>query len=371
MRSARKSSTPFSIFSAIVVSFLLLPKPSFAFVVTHQIRPNSAFEVSALSNSCSTILGLSSPTPCNPALFAVSDSQGINVNLVGKSNGNSIDNGYDLIFKPVSEDLIRRLFQERNFNSFSLNSDLVFRTNLFELSYSPYFLLADIFIYNPAFPEISLNLINRESLRFTTGLMLYQKGDRRLSWGTSLFYYKHEHHNTNFTLLQLASGKPEDLIKFSSVSGVADDMGLFFEDKSWFIPRFSMQAKNIGSRVRTDRNLTSSYNRQTNRFLFEPYSSVGVGKYFLTSFGAFDFNLEFFSDKYFTSFEREFITIAARYSLRLFSLYGAYSARYQNIGVRFDSQYFNVGIFYAREVDIGTYQGNPDRSIYTGIGVSL
>ncbi|MGZ3653576.1 MAG: hypothetical protein ACXWSC_20675 [Bdellovibrionota bacterium] len=372
MKSAKKSLASYLISSAsAIAASLAFSAPALAFVVTHQVRPNSNFDAAALSNSCSTIPSLSSPTQCNPALFPVSENQGISVNLVGKSNGNSIDNGYDLIFKPVSEDLLRRLFQQRNFNSFSLSTDIVFKTKLFELSYSPYYLFADIFIYNPAFPEISLNLVNRETLRLSSGTMLFEKDSRRLSFGASVFYYKHEYDNTNFSLLDLTSVKPGDLIKFSAVSGVAGDVGLFFEEKSWPISRFAVQVKNVGSKISTDPDKASSYYQQTNRFLFEPYSSVGIGKSFLTNAGEFNLNAELFSNKYFTSFEPGFATIAARYSIRLFSLLGAYSARYQNIGVRFDSQFFNVGLFYTREVDIGSYQGDPDRSIYTGIGVSL
>jgi hypothetical protein len=372
MRFAKKWLSLSSACSAIAASaFLLYPLPSSAFVVTHQVRPNSNFDAAALSNSCSTMVELSSATQCNPALFGVSTGQGIAVNLVGKSNGNSIDNGYDLIFKPVSEDLIRRLFQQRNFNSFSLSSDIVFRTKLFELSYSPYYLFADIFIYNPAFPEISLNLVNRETLRLTSGTKLFEEGDRRLSWGGSIFYYKHEHDNTNFSLLDLASTKPQDLIRFSSTTGGAADTGLFFEDKSWWISRFAAQVRNINSKIKVDKDKANSYFQQTNRFLFETYSSLGVGKNFLTNFGSFDLNLELFSDGYFSSFQTDFATISARYSLGLLSLQAAYSRRYRNIGMRFNSRNFHVGLFYTEEADIGSYQTNKDRSIYTGLGVSL
>lgn len=372
MRFAKRSLSSSLRCSAIAASvFLLFSHNAFAFVVTHQVRPNSNFDAAALSNSCSTMAELSSATQCNPALFKLSEGQGIAVNLVGKSNGNSIDNGYDLIFKPVSEDLIRRLFQQRNFNSFSLSTDIVFRTKLFELSYSPYYLFADIFIYNPAFPEISLNLVNRETLRLTSGFMLYEKEDRRLSWGGSVYYYKHEYDNTNFSLLDLASTKPQDLIKFSSITGGAADTGLFFEDKSWWISRFAAQVRNINSKIKVDKDKSTSYFLQTNRFLFETYSSLGVGKNFLTSAGAFDFNVELFSDGYFSNFQGDFATISARYSLGLLSLSAAYSRRYRNIGVRFNSKNFHVGLFYTEEADIGSYQANKDRSIYTGLGVSL
>lgn len=372
MRFAKRWSASSSACSATAASLLFLFAGSAsAFVVSHQVRPNSNFDAAALSNSCSTMVSLTAATQCNPGLFAVSQGQGIAVNLVGKSNGNSIDNGYDLIFKPVSEDLIRRLFQQRNFNSFSLSTDIVFRTKLFELSYSPYYLFADIFIYNPAFPEISLNLVNRETLRLTSGFKVYEEGDRRLSWGASVFYYKHEHDNTNFSLLDLASTKPQDLIKFTSVTGGAADSGVFFEDKSWLISRFAAQVKNMNSKIRVDQNRAGSYYLQTNRFLFETYSSVAVGKNFRTSFGEFDLNLEAYSDGYFTSFQKDFVTASARYSLGLFALQAAYSRRYQNLGLRFNSKNFHVGIFYTEEADIGSYQSNKDRSIYTGLGMSL
>lgn len=342
-----------------------------AFVATHQVRPNSSFESAALANSCSTMVNLDSASHCNPALFATTDSKGIEASVLGKSDGESIENGRDLILKPISEDLIRRLFQKRNFNSFTLSTDLAFRAGLFELSYSPYYLMADVFIYNPAFPEISLNLVNREVLRLTTGGILQQDEEKTLSWGISPYFYKHSYMNTNFSLLELSTTKPADLLKFQSLSGASADGGFFYENKSMPISRFAAQIKNITSKVTLNQSNALSFYQQTNRFMFEPYSSAAIGKNFVTPVGGFDLNLQANFDGYFQAFQPNFTTLSATYSLRLFSLLLAYSQRHENFGLKFTSKYFDVGLFYTREVDIGSYDNNREQSVYTGIGVKL
>ena len=366
--------TIFKIIKRIIASFLF-SFSSFGFVVTHQVRPNSTFETVSLSNSCSTFSSSNFSNRCNVALFPYSKEQGISINGIGKSDGDSIDNGRDLIFDPITETLIRRLFEEKNFNSFTFSSSIVFRSNLFELSYSPYFLLADLYLFNPAFPEISLHLVNRESLRLSNGwILLGNKDDNesfQLSFGASLFYYKHTFENTVFSLFDLSFNSPNSLINFETEYGVASDLGLYLYNPVAWLPNISFQIKNLNSKVTENKNYRNSATRQSPLFLFEPYSTLGLGKEFQTYWGGLGFNLEIPIEGIYDQVNEDQITLGTKYTIKLFSVYFGLNSNYQNFGLRFNSDNFNVGINYARENDIGDLQSTTEDSVYTGLSIVL
>lgn len=367
-------STTLKIIKRIIASFLviLFYQAALAFDVSHQIKPNSNFETMAMSHSCSTVAGTSFSSLCNPALFSLSKKEGIGLSIIGKGDGDSIDNGRDLIFDPITEGLIRKLFEEKNFNSFTFNSGIRFTTSLFEITYSPYFLLADLYIYNPAFPEISVNLINRESLRVTTGTnkiidQLFNRYDVYL--GVSAFYYTIESANTSFSLFDLVNKQPEELIKLSAQSGVDGDIALFFKtDYSYFFD-LSLQFINVADSVK--RVSSSDFSIQKNNLLFERYTRLGLGKTFETKYGGFNVNFEFFQGGLFEEFYSDLTTLGLRYDLNLFSILSGISKNYQNIGLLFRSENFNIGLSYAREKDAPLVQAKADNSIYVGVEMVL
>jgi len=355
-----------------IIASLLITQIAFAFEVTHQIRPNSNFETMSLSQSCSTISGTSFSTLCNPALFSLSKVEGITLAVIGKGDGDSIDNGRDLIFDPITEDLIRKLFEEKNFNSFTFNSGIRFSTSLFEITYSPYFLLADLYIFNPAFPEISVNLINRESLRLTSGSekivdQLFNRYD--IYFGLSAFYYSMERSNAKFSLFDLVNTKPEELIKFDKESGFDGDIGLFFKTDYKYFADLSIQVKNVLDSV--EDKSSGEFASQKSRLLFERYTSTGLGKTFKTSYGGINLNLEFFHSGLYEEFYSDLTTLGFRYDLNLFSILSSVSKNYQNLGLLFRSENFNIGLSYARELDAELVQDKSDNSVYVGLEVVL
>ncbi len=314
-------------------------------------------------------------TSCNMALFPYSDNSGIYISTIGKSDGDSIENGRDLIFDPITEDLIKRLFQETNFNSFTFNSDVSLKNQLFEISYSPYYLLADLYLFNPAFPEISLNLINRETLSLSSGLFLLgdkeNPHDFKLTLGSKVFYFRQESANTLFSLFDLSFNQPEELIQLKNTYGVAADLSFFLDIPYDLIPNISMQLKNIGSKTKDEEALVQSATRLAPRFLFETYATIGLGKTFKTQYGSFSYNIEHFIESYFEGFDINDTTIGGYYSLRLVSLFLGIGKFYQNIGLSFDSENFNVGISYSREKDIKDFQNRFEKSAYIGLTISL
>ncbi|MBF0360138.1 MAG: hypothetical protein HQK49_03965 [Oligoflexia bacterium] len=361
------------LFSSLLPSSLLL-----AFEVTHQIRPGSVFETTALNSACSTITGTIFASRCNPALFAYSkdSEQKITISMVGKAEGDSIDNGRDLIFKPITEDTIRRLLQERNFNTFSFNGEILFRNKFFELSYSPYYLLADLYIFNPAFLEVSIHLVSLEILRVTHGrkiLTFSPSNTFNLSSGVSLYYYKHSYENTIISLYDLSYKKAVDLITFKTLYGTSADIGLFLDNDNKYIPSLSAQVKNLNNKVKEGKENANSKSSlyQSTLFLFDTYSTIAIGKGVNTIIGGFNVDLEFPFDEFYRELRKKYITFGSKYSLTLFSLFFSISKYYKSIGLRFDSSNFNIGVLYAREKDMGDLQPKPEQSIYLGIDIIL
>ncbi len=309
------------------------------------------------------------------ALFPFQKNEGISLSIVGKSDGDSIDNGRDLIFDPITEDLLRKLFEETNYNSFTFNSEVSFKNSLFEITYIPYYLMADLYLFNPVFPEISMNLVNREELRLSSGFLLLGDGDlensTNLSMGSSLFYYSHTSANTLFSLFDLSNTDAEELIQFNSKYGVSGDLSLFLSLPSDIIPNFSIQYKNIASRINRNEKLTNSSTQLETSYLFDDYLLLGLGKSYKTLYGRFSYNLELPTENYLSDAKFEHLNLGLNYTLKLLSLFMGLGKNYQTLGISFNSEQFNVGISYSKEKDLGDFQENYDDSAYIGMAINL
>lgn len=361
-------------FKRIIASFTLLLPSAYAINVTHSIKPRNGFHTSTLQNSCSTFLGTSFSSECNIALFPLTPKNGVFISGVAKSDGDSIDNGRDLIFDPITLDLLRNLFQNSNYNSFSFNSRVSFSNELFEISYSPYYLLADLYLFNPAFPEISLNLVNRETLSLSSGLILLgsnKPNSFKVSTGATLSYYSHESANSLFSLFDLSNQNPESLILFDTQYGVQADVSFFVDFGNSYLPDLSMQFKNMGSKVKVNKSQAISATRLSPRFLFEPYSQFGIGKKVNTPFGAFSLNLESFIIDVNQEIDWDRSAFGVYYTLNLFSIYGSLSKFYKVVGISFKSELFDVGVSYNSEKDIGDFQQSYENAAYIGVDISI
>ena len=191
-----------------------------------------------------------------------------------------------------------------------------------------------------------------------------------LSAGSSIYYYEHSYEKTVFSLFDLSFTEPEDLIKLKTIYGVGADVGMFLNNDSTFFPKLSIQIKNINSKVKDSSEVNQSTVQNTD-FLFETYSTVGIGKDVSTRLGGLDFSLEFPFYEYFKQVSLKHSSFSTRYSLGLFSVLIGVGKFYQNIGLRFDSKNFNVGISYARESDMGSLQPSIENSVYTGVDIVL
>lgn len=363
-------------FKQITVSlFLLTSFHISAIQTTHLIKPHTSFASSTLSNSCSTMHSQSFSTRCNMALFPFQKKNNMSFSVVGKSDGDSIDNGKDLIFSPITENLLRKLFEKSNYNSFTFASEVSFKNSLFEITYVPYYLLADLYIFNPVFPEISMNLVNREELRISSGKILYGNGDLKnstnLSLGGSFFYYSHTSANSLFSLFDLSNTDPKELIKFNSIYGVSSDISLFLSLPNQWIPNFALQYKNIGSKINRNKQFAQSATRLQTNFLFDDYILFGIGKSYHTMYGQFSYNLEIPTLDYFQDIDFQYLNLGLNYSLKLLSLFLSLGRNYQTLGVSFNAEKFDVGISYTKEKDLGDIQKSYDDSAYIGVSINL
>lgn len=370
MKSKKKKlKTNLKILLKRIVSLFLISYSVFSLEVTHQIRPGSTFESTSLSQSCSTMEGMSYSNRCNPALFPYSTRETVALDVVLKSEGDSVNNGKDLIFDPITEVLIRRLFEESNFNSFTFDGNIAFKNSYFEITYEPYYLLADLFIFNPAFPEISVNIVNRETISLKSGREILNNDFFKLSTGLNIYYYQHQYENTSFSLFDLSFKKPEELINFKSIYGVAGDLGFFLNPKSELLPKLSLQVKNINSEVKENSHVSSSEFLQQTLLLFDTYSVLSAGKNVNTFLGRFDFNVDLPFLRYFEELYPRGISVGMRYSLNFFSVLLGYNKYYHNLGLKFDSENFNIGLMFTREKDLGKFQRKFQESVYTGIEI--
>jgi hypothetical protein len=345
-----------------------------AIEVTHIVSPGGNFLTASTARSCSTFSVDRDSLSCNPALYALSQTSGLQLSIVGKAEGNSIDTGKKLIFEPISESLIKNLFQQNAYNSFSFNTNISFFTPYFKLSYSPYFALADIYIFNPSFPEISLALTNRSTLSLTSGFSLnplFNTKNIDFNFGYTLSYYKQTISQDRFSLFDLSTTKPDQLIKFKDIKGFTPDIGTLLELKNFYSIKLSAQLKNIGTKYKVSKSRSSSAYNLEHKYIFETYGQVGIGKNFQTRWGGINFNIEGFFEDYFESFDVSRTTAALRYDLGLFSFLTSISKNYKTAGMHFLSQNFDVGLTYMNERNIGKYQRKADNAVYLGIDFNL
>jgi hypothetical protein len=100
----------------LICSFLtvFLLNDLYAVEVTHILSPGGNFLTAATARSCSTFSVDRDSLSCNPALYALSKTSGLQLSIVGKAEGSSIDTGKKLIFEPITEVLIKDLFQKNS-----------------------------------------------------------------------------------------------------------------------------------------------------------------------------------------------------------------------------------------------------------------
>lgn len=334
---------------------ILLPAMSWAFPVLHFIKPESNFTQITTLDACTTFLQSNDISGCNPALFPFQKDEGVRMGLSTITDGESVEVGQKLLFDPIKEDFLRKLFEERSFNSWGANSFIELRTSKFFLAYDPLSINADVFVFNPSSPEVAMSLVKSNRLQVTTGYKFIENDTLTASLGTKVYYYRSEYYQDSFFLSDLSGQDVDELIKFKNKSGVAADIGSFFKFENSWIPKISLLVKNLGSQFKNKEKDIIAENQMRPLLIYETYSRVGLGYDYKTSWGIFNTELNLpFKDVY-QDLYNEYISGSLGYSLSRFSTSLALSKYQQVFGFNFGSKIASIGIFYGKSQPLGDF----------------
>ncbi|MCT4641139.1 MAG: hypothetical protein N4A33_02505 [Bacteriovoracaceae bacterium] len=335
---------------------------AYSMPVLHLFKPHTNFTQVVSQDTCSTFTKRRDSVGCNPALFTKNIKKGLTFFLGSKSDGESVDAGNKLVFESITKEFLEELFSKQNFNSWGGGTFLEFNTPYFYLSYDPVQVNADIFVFNPAFPEISLSLNTVKRLSITSGIKLDSLSNKNhtLNIGGTLFYYEHKFYNDTFSLAQLTSTDVDEIIKFKREQSIAADLALHYENNFLWAPSFSLILKNLNSHYSLDEDKLISENELQPILIYEQYSKANIGYDFYFSFGSINLETSFAFNKVFESFYNEYSALALSYSLGNFSTTASYSKYISNFGFKFESDSSSIGIYYSQIEALGDFSSTKE-----------
>ncbi len=306
----------------------------------------------ATNSACLGWTGVNHNYRCNPALFAFNEESNLSFQGMTKSDGASIDTGKKLIFEPITKEYLEELVNKNNLLTFTFDSNIDFSNKYFSLSYSPYYLISDLFIINPSFPEVAFFIASQKTLRLSSGFNLasyFNWNFLDLSFGGTLFYYDRSVAKQNVLLIEIARFS-NNIVKFQDTKGIDLDLGGYLRLKDYiYLPYLSFQVKNLNTKYEIDKPKEQSVRYLEPFFLFERYSQAGIGYEIPTSFGEFRSELNLNYDGVFSSLYTDYMNISFQYSLKLISFIVVQSKNFQSYGFNFTSSIAQVGILYAKE----------------------
>jgi hypothetical protein len=355
---------------ALLLLFFTL-QSAFAAPVLHLIRPDSTFAQITTLDACMLMRGHSDAGSCNPALYKTEKKQGIGFGLATISDGDSVEVGKKLIFKPIEEEFLRELFEEKSFNTWGANTSIDFKTSLFHLYYDPVTVTADVLVLNPAFPEVSMALVKSKRVGVTMAHELLSSDEQALSIGVNAFHYQRKEYLDSFSLVDLTSSDVDELIKFKTRSGSAADVGLAYQNQSSWVPDVSFLVKNLNSDFKTNDSRLESERYLWPVLVYETHSRLAVGKTISTEYGALGFEVNAPFKGVYEDFYNEFLTLGAHYHMRSLEWLVGLAKYQQTTGFRFSAKSVAVGVFYARTRPLGDFRKDVENSAGVQLGVSL
>jgi hypothetical protein len=345
--------------------------PALGAPVLHLVRPDSTFTQISTLDACTTFAGRTDAPECNPALFAGAKDAWVRFGAATVTDGDSVDTGKKFLFDSVSEEFLREMFDERAFVTAGANTAIDFRTPYFQLSYDPVTVTADVFVFNPAYPEVSMALVKTKRLGITSGTELWSEGTAKLSAGGTLFHYQRRQFLGEFALVDLATREVEELIIFENESGVGGDVGLAYQSGHAWVPDVSLLTKNIGTGFPSAEADRRSERKLRPVLVYETHSRVGVGKRWRSSWGGWGAELSAPFDGVFAAYYPDYLSLSGSYDLGGFE-WMAGVARFQQVtGFRFSSKNTAVGIFFARSQPLGRFRDEAESSAGVQFGVTL
>lgn len=338
------------------IILLLFSGLSWGFPILHFIKPESNFTQITTLDSCTTFMGNQGDmVGCNPALFPFQKQEGLRLGLTTITDGESVEVGQKLLFDPIEEEFLQKLFKEQAFNSWGANSYIELRTSKFYLAYNPLAVNADVFVFNPSSPEVAMSLVKSNRLQVTSGLKVAENDFWTFSLGTKLYYYRSEYYQDSFFLSDLTTQDVDELIKLKNRSGVAGDLGAFIKFENRYLPKISFLVKNINSLYKNEEKDIVAENQMRPLMVYETYSRIGLGYDIKKSWGALNAEINLPFRNFYQDYYNEYLVGSIGYSLTRFSAQMSYS-KYQHIfGFNFGSKIASVGIFYGKSRPLGDF----------------
>lgn len=334
---------------------------SWGFPVLHFIKPESNFTQITTLDSCSTYLYTRDMVSCNPALFPYQKDEGLRIGLSTITDGESVEVGQKLLFDPIKEEFLREIFEEQPFNSWGANSYIQLRTAKFHLGYDPLLINADIFVFNPASPEVAMSLVKSNRLNITTGVEAINNDLMRMSLGVKAYYYRAEFFQDSFFLSQLSTQRANELIKFKKENGIAGDISTFIQFKNVYLPKVSLVVKNLNSAIRNEEEDIISENQMRPLLVYETYSRAAFGYDFKANWGVFNAEINAPFSNVFGSVYTEYIVGSLGYALSRFSTSASFSKYQQAFGFNFGSRIASIGIFYGNSRPLGDFSTQTEQ----------
>lgn len=327
----------------------------------HFIKPESNFTQIVTIDACTTHLNSKDITGCNPALFPFQNDEGVRMGLTTITDGESVEVGQKLLFDPIKKEFLEELFRKRSYNSWGANSFIELRTGKFWLAYDPLSVNADILVFNPSSPEVAMSLVKSNRLQVTTGYKLWDSDESVASLGTKIFYYRSEYYQDSFFLSDISGRDIKEIIKLKDKSGVAADLGAYFQIKNSYLPKVSFLLKNLGSNFRNKERDIIAENQMRPLLVYETYSRLGLGYDFKSSWGAISAEANLPFQNIYENFYDEYLSTSLSYALSRFSAQVGYSKYQQVFGFNFGSKIASIGIFYAHSRPLGDFSTQKER----------
>jgi hypothetical protein len=203
----------------------------------------------ALGETCYSRGRMPDGTACSAAgLSQVEESSLVAQLFIG--NGYAAVNTVDkFIFKPVSRDFLKELFEKKNQTSLEGQGGLAFTSPYFGAAFSPYRVQYVSEVHNPNFPVIALHASLERSLSFSGRLPLSKLDEDLdgLSFGTRVRLIERKYVHSSFSLFEAMNEEPRSLLP------VREQKGAFIEPSvAWQLPTewktyLSAEVKNLGT----------------------------------------------------------------------------------------------------------------------------
>ncbi len=326
----------------------------------HFIKPESNFTQIITLDACATIQSNKDMVGCNPALFPYQKDEGLRMGLSTITDGDSVEVGQKLLFDPIKEEFLREIFQDHPFSSWGANSIIQLRTGKFYLSYDPILVNADVFVFNPASPEVAMSLVKSNRLNISSGIEAINNDVMQLSLGTKVYYYRSEYYQDSFFLSQLTSQDVDELIDFKKKNGIAGDVSTFIQFKDSWLPKISFIVKNLNSTFNNKDSDILSENQMRTIMIYEMYSRAAIGYDYKTQWGIFNAEINAPFSKFYEDLYSEYIVGSLNYSLSRFSTSLSYSKYQQAFGFNFGSKIASIGIFYGTSRPLGDFSNQKE-----------